>query len=111
MATSGLTVPAISSIHTHEPQSAAGPREGAEPTQPPRDQVVLSLEAQNRQQLRHIAAKLVERLHSDLPLAEQLSLTAALEQAARLRYGDHLAQELLPAHLIESWVRSADGER
>jgi hypothetical protein len=76
------------------------------PAQPPQEEVALSTEARNFQQIRHLAAELVGRLRGDLSPLDQLSLATALEQETRTRYADRLKGELVPADVLEGWMGS-----
>jgi hypothetical protein len=81
-------------------------RRTVQPTQPPQERIALSDEARNLQQIRHVAAELVGRLHRNLSPLDQLSLTTALEQEVRMRYANQLKGAPVPADVIEGWMRS-----
>ena len=81
-------------------------RRAFQPTQPLQEQIALSNEALNLQQIWQVAAELVERLHRGLSPRERLSLATVLEQEARVRYVGRLQGEVVPADRFERWIRS-----
>jgi hypothetical protein len=93
---------------TRQPQTgwALRVKRAPQPAQPPQEQLALSNEVRNLQQIRHVAVELVEHLHRDLSPLGQLRLITALEQQAWMRYEDRLKGELVPANVVEAWVGS-----